>query len=110
MFDVLTLAESRPATKLTQKEFLLLLTLRNNPVHGYALLQKLDDLRPVGWIAQSGTVYPMLQRLVNDGLVKKRWREGLLTYSLTNFGRNVVREYVAAVKEVRDLIKKLSRA
>jgi PadR family transcriptional regulator, regulatory protein PadR len=54
-------------------EMMVLRTLKRQPLHGYALLQHIkrtsDDLLQI----EEGSLYPALQRLLKEGLVKAKW-------------------------------------
>jgi PadR family transcriptional regulator, regulatory protein PadR len=54
-------------------EMMILQTLRRQPLHGYALVQHIkrtsNDLLQV----EEGSLYPALQRMLKDGLVKAKW-------------------------------------
>ena len=74
-------------------EMMILRTLRRQPMHGYALVQHIkrtsDDLLQI----EEGSLYPALQRLLKEGLVKAEWRisstnRRVRTYQLTPAGMN----------------------
>jgi PadR family transcriptional regulator PadR len=54
-------------------EMMILQSLRRQPSHGYALVQHIkqtsDDLLQI----EEGSLYPALQRLLKEGLVKAEW-------------------------------------
>jgi len=54
-------------------EMMALRTLKRQPLHGYALVQQIkrtsDDLLQI----EEGSLYPALQRLLKEGLVKAEW-------------------------------------
>jgi len=54
-------------------EMMILRTLKRQPLHGYALVQHIkrtsDDLLQI----EEGSLYPALQRLLKEGLVKAEW-------------------------------------
>jgi PadR family transcriptional regulator, regulatory protein PadR len=54
-------------------EMMILRTLKRQPLHGYALAQHIkrmsDDLLQI----EEGSLYPALQRLLKDELVKAEW-------------------------------------
>ena len=54
-------------------EMMILRTLRRQPLHGYALVQRIkhasDDLLQI----EEGSLYPALQRLLKDELVSAQW-------------------------------------
>jgi PadR family transcriptional regulator PadR len=55
-------------------EMMILRTLKRQPLHGYALAQHIkrtsNDLLQI----EEGSLYPALQRLLKDELVKAEWR------------------------------------
>ena len=72
-------------------EMMILRTLRRQPMHGYALVQHIkrtsDDLLQI----EEGSLYPALQRLLKEGLVKAEWgisstNRRVRTYQLTPAG------------------------
>lgn len=54
-------------------EMMILRMLKRQPLHGYALVQYIkrtsDDLLQI----EEGSLYPALQRLLKEGLVKAKW-------------------------------------
>jgi PadR family transcriptional regulator PadR len=72
-------------------EMMILRTLKRQPLHGYALVQDIkrtsNDLLEI----EEGSLYPALQRLLKDGLVKADWgisatNRRVRTYKLTASG------------------------
>jgi len=55
-------------------EMMILRTLKRQPLHGYALVQHIkrtsNDLLQI----EEGSLYPALQRLLKEELVKAEWR------------------------------------
>jgi PadR family transcriptional regulator PadR len=74
-------------------ETLILATLRREPLHGYAIAQRIrhnsdDQLR-----VEEGSLYPALQRLLIEGWVSAKWglsarNRRVRIYTLTATGRN----------------------
>jgi PadR family transcriptional regulator PadR len=71
--DVLTswLAQTR---KGVVELFVLELLRGRGPMHGYGIVQALDELGDI--VAGLSTVYPVLKRLETDGLVVAAWETG----------------------------------
>ncbi|MEV4658484.1 PadR family transcriptional regulator [Micromonospora sp. NPDC049301] len=70
----------------------LLKLLDDGPKHGYELIRLLED-RFLGLYAPSaGTIYPRLQRLEAEGLVSHTAAGGRKTYSITDAGRDELRQ------------------
>jgi len=72
-------------------EMMVLRTLKRRPLHGYALAQHIkrtsNDLLQI----EEGSLYPALQRLLKEGLVKAEWsvsstNRRVRTYNLTPAG------------------------
>ena len=94
-----------PARKSDQRDFfrgalemMILQSLRRQPMHGYALVQYIkqrsNDLLQV----EEGSLYPALQRMLKDNLVKAQWETSatnrrVRTYRITPAGvRHLDRE------------------
>jgi PadR family transcriptional regulator, regulatory protein PadR len=54
---------------------LLLAVLEAGPAHGYAVIEALRSASGGTFDLPTGTVYPALRRLEEDGLVSSEWRE-----------------------------------
>ena len=64
----------------------LLSLLKDGPKHGYELMKLLEERSGGGYQASAGTVYPTLQQLEDEGLVRSDPAEGKRTYHLTQDG------------------------
>jgi len=64
---------------------LVLRVLSTQPLHGYAIAQRIHQLTADELRVEEGALYPALQKLLIKGWVKAAWRE-------SESGRNV-REY-----------------
>jgi len=65
----------------------LLSLLKDSPAHGYELMKRLEERSGGMYRASAGTVYPVLQQLEDEGLVRSEEVEGKKTYHLTDAGR-----------------------
>jgi PadR family transcriptional regulator len=54
-------------------EMMVLRTLQRQPLHGYALVQHIRRTSADLLQIEEGSLYPALQRLLKDGLVKAEW-------------------------------------
>ena len=54
-------------------DFLLLATLREGPLHGYGVVEKLRGASEGAFDLAEGTVYPVLHRLEAEGLLASSW-------------------------------------
>jgi DNA-binding PadR family transcriptional regulator len=61
--------------------------LAEEPMHGYQIMQELSDRTDGLWRPSPGSVYPTLQQLEDEGLVKAEQSEGKNVFALTKNGR-----------------------
>src|SRR5271167_502227 len=54
-------------------EMMILRTLKRQPLHGYALAQHIKRTSHDLLQIEEGSLYPALQRLLKEGLVKAEW-------------------------------------
>ncbi|HEY6057976.1 MAG TPA: PadR family transcriptional regulator [Candidatus Limnocylindrales bacterium] len=65
----------------------ILALLNDGPMHGYQVMQELESRSGGVWRPSAGSVYPTLQQLEDEGLVRSEELDGRRTYSLTDAGR-----------------------
>jgi DNA-binding PadR family transcriptional regulator len=65
----------------------LLAALAEGPGHGYDLMQSLEQKTEGVWRPSPGSVYPTLQLLEDEGLVRSSERDGKKVYEITDTGR-----------------------
>jgi len=82
-------------------EIMILQSLRLQPMHGYALVKHIRQVSDNLLQVEEGSLYPALQRMLKDGLVKAEWK-----VSATN---RRVREYSITAAGVRHLEREKSR-
>ena len=63
-----------------------LLALADEPMHGYQIMQQLEQRSGGAWRPSPGSVYPTLQLLEDQGLIKGDEAEGKRVFSLTAAG------------------------
>ena len=68
----------------------LLLLLEERPQNGYQLIQEIERRTDGVWKPSPGSVYPALQQLEDEGLVRAVESEGKRAYELTDEGRAYV--------------------
>jgi len=79
----------------------LLSLLADGPKHGYELMKELEARSGGTYKASAGTVYPNLQMLEDEGLVRPETQEdGKRVYTITDAGR----EELAKQKETVDRV------
>ena len=67
----------------------VLALLAEKPMHGYQIIQLIEERSNGSWKPSPGSVYPTLQLLADEGLIKAEESNGRKTYSLTPEGREV---------------------
>src|SRR6516165_259709 len=66
---------------------LLLASLMAGPAHGYELMRRLEEQAGGRWRPSPGSVYPLLQLLEDEGLIRGTDQDGRRVYELTETGR-----------------------
>jgi DNA-binding PadR family transcriptional regulator len=70
----------------------ILLLLDEAPRNGYQIMQELEERSGGSWRPSPGSVYPALQLLADEGLVRGEARDGGTFYELTDAGRSNLEE------------------
>jgi len=65
----------------------VLLVLSDQPRHGYDVMNELADRSGGRWRPSPGSVYPTLQQLEDEGLVRATEADGKRVFQLTDAGR-----------------------
>ncbi|MET8140603.1 PadR family transcriptional regulator [Sphaerisporangium sp. NPDC005288] len=71
----------------------ILALLSEEPRNGYQIIQEIAERSEGGWKPSPGAVYPALQQLADEGLVRADETEGRKTFQLTDAGREYVAEH-----------------
>ena len=91
-------------------EFCVLLILRHRPAYASEMIAALKEAR---LIVVEGTLYPLLTRLKNDGLLSYEWQESTAGpprkyYSLTPIGEQFLQQLSISWQEISDSINHLN--
>jgi len=70
----------------------ILSVLGDEPMHGYQIMQRLEERSGGMWRPSPGSVYPTLQMLEDEGLIKGEELDGKRVYTLTEAGRTAASE------------------
>ena len=86
----------------------LLLLLRERPLHGYELLERLPELGVEGRV-DIGNLYRLLRALEEEGLVSSEWHDetpgpAKRTYELSAEGRRVLDSWAEALRRAQTTI------
>ena len=87
----------------------LLLLLREGPLHGYELLERIPELGVEGRV-DIGNLYRLLRSLEEEGLVSSEWSADLpgpakRTYELTDEGRRLLDRWAEALRRAQETIE-----
>ena len=85
----------RPRVSRGDVRIAILRLLTEEPMHGYQIIQELGSRTDGVWQPSPGSIYPTLQQLENEGLVRSEQQEGKNVFHLTEDGRAVVDEDTA---------------
>jgi DNA-binding PadR family transcriptional regulator len=72
--------------------FGLLRIISERPMHGYDLIKELEQRSGGMWRPSAGSIYPTLQLLEDEGLVRGEEQDGKRVYSITDAGRAELEE------------------
>jgi transcriptional regulator len=91
---------------------LVLRVLKTQPLHGYAIAQRIHLLSAEQLRVEEGSLYPALQKLLVKGWVKAAWRESesgrkVREYRITSGGRRQLDAEVAEYRRMADAIDTL---
>jgi len=65
----------------------ILALLTERPMHGYEMIQELEERSDGMWRPSAGSIYPTLQLLEDEGLIVGEEHEGKRRFTLTDAGR-----------------------
>lgn len=65
----------------------VLVLLAEQPMHGYQIIREIEERSGGSWKPSAGSVYPTLQLLADEGLVRAEESNGRKTYVMTDAGR-----------------------
>lgn len=68
----------------------VLALLAERPMHGYQIIREIEERSGGSWKPSAGSVYPTLQLLADEGLIRAEESNGRKIYSLTEAGRESV--------------------
>src|SRR5271157_3954308 len=69
-----------------------LLLLAEEPRNGYQIMQEVEERSGGVWRPSPGSVYPALQQLEDEGLIRSEEVDGRKLFALTDAGRELVTE------------------
>ena len=88
---------------------LVLRILQRQPLHGYAIAQRIHQMSADELRVEEGSLYPALQKLLVKGWVKAAWRESesgrqVREYRITASGRRQLETEIAEYRRTANAI------
>jgi DNA-binding PadR family transcriptional regulator len=71
----------------------ILAVLAERPLNGYQIIQEIAERSGGAWKPSPGSIYPTLQQLEDEGLVRAEEGSGRRTFTLTDEGRTYVADH-----------------
>src|SRR4029079_9021505 len=65
----------------------ILALLTEQPMHGYQIIREIGERSEGAWAPSPGSVYPTLQQLTDEELLRSSEQDGKRVYELTDQGR-----------------------
>jgi PadR family transcriptional regulator len=92
----------------------LLLLLRERPMHGYELLERVPEIAGEEVRVDVGNLYRILRALEEEGIVRSEWSADLpgpakRTYELTDAGGRLLDRWAEALESAQDVISSFLR-
>jgi len=91
-------------SSVTEPVLLILLSLAEQPRHGYSILKDVAEISEGRVQLSTGTLYGALRRLLEDGWIVRYGAEdnlrGRQDYRLTNRGRKVLQQEIVRLKQL----------
>src|SRR5262245_3787599 len=84
---LLDFRNGKPSVRRGDVRTAILTALQDEPMHGYQVIRVLEDRSGGHWRPSAGSVYPTLQQLEDEGLVRSEEIDGRRTYRLTDEGQ-----------------------
>ncbi|MGH2347192.1 MAG: PadR family transcriptional regulator, partial [Chloroflexota bacterium] len=82
----------------------ILLLLAERPLHGYQIIQEISERSGGLWRPSPGSVYPALQLLEDEGLVRAEQEAERRVFHLTDAGQSHVEAHRAELAAARDAV------
>jgi PadR family transcriptional regulator PadR len=89
----------------------LLLLLRERPMHGYELIERLPEVAGAESRVDVGNLYRLLRGLEDEGVVTSEWSADLpgpakRTYELTDEGRSLLDRWAESLRDAQGVLSK----
>lgn len=94
-------------------DMLVLKLLESEAKYGYQMIQEIRDRSEEIFMLKDGTLYPILYRLEEDGMIRSKWSEAVgkqvprKYYEITETGRNALKSIEQTWKSITKGIAKI---
>jgi DNA-binding PadR family transcriptional regulator len=88
-----------------EMKYVILRLLREKPRHGYEIIKALEEKTGGCYSPSAGTVYPTLQLLEDQGLVRIVETEGKKVYHVTPEGERFLDEHKTTIDEIAERLR-----
>lgn len=85
-------------------KYMILGLIDEKPMHGYEVMQRLEEASGGYYSASPGSVYPVLQMLQDEGHLTSSEVDGKRVYSMTEEGRAFLRRHSERAEGVADRV------
>jgi DNA-binding PadR family transcriptional regulator len=86
-------------------KYVILELLKDKPRHGYEVMKELEERMHGCYSPSPGTVYPTLQWLEDEGLVRAKDVEGKKIYEITDAGLAFLDQHKDTVEDIFDRVR-----
>src|SRR5213594_1425420 len=86
-------------------KYVILKLVKDKARHGYEVMKELEEQMHGCYSASPGTVYPTLQWLEDEGLVRAQDVDGKKVYEITDAGLKFLEEHRDVVEDIFDRVK-----
>jgi DNA-binding PadR family transcriptional regulator len=88
-----------------EMKYVILRLLREKPRHGYEIIKALEEKTGGCYSPSAGTIYPTLQLLEDQGLVRIVESDGKKVYHLTADGERFLDENAGTIDDIADRLR-----
>lgn len=88
-------------------KYVILKLLRGKPMHGYEVMKALEEQTRGCYKPSPGTVYPTLQWLEDEGLVRILEENGKKTYEITDEGLTFLEDHKTTVEDIFERVEEM---
>jgi len=86
-------------------KYVILKLLKDKPRHGYEVMKELEERLHGCYSPSPGTVYPTLQWLEDEGLVRAKEVDGKKVYEVTDAGSRFLEEHRDVVDDIFERVR-----